>query len=226
MSSELGRWLFVLTVVAAAFVIYIAFLVAIQRAASIHQSMLLSGIIMLAATVGIMGAAYAIQRGNPELTITTITQGSYAALVGDPFAMTPAALIIAAGLYTAREHLPRWVTSWWWRTMPFCIGLVLGAAIHLQGGASDSESANLGERLHDSATSWAHNVGVVPAAGAILIFGLVPILAVRQTRWRHSLPVLLFVVIWMALVAVDSNRAGFDPHWLDIEMDWSKWRPV
>jgi hypothetical protein len=226
MSPELGRWLFVITTVTIAFVTYTTFTNTIQRATSLRQSMLTSGVVMFAATVGIMGVAYAVQRGNPELSMTMLTHGSYAALIGDPFTMTPAALLIAAGWYAAREHLPHWVNAWWWRVIPFCIGLALGTAIHLQGGSSDSQSPYLSERLHDSATSWAHNVGVVPAVGAMLIFGLIPILAVRRTRWRYGLPVLLFVAMWMTLVVIDSNRIGFDPHWLDIEMYWSKWRPM
>jgi hypothetical protein len=226
MDPELGRGLFVVVTALAAFNLYGAFTSLIERTPNIRQSAFVGGIIMLLGTVGIMGAAYAVQRGNPELDAASLAHGSYAAMIGDPLLIVPAGAIIAMGWYVARKHLPRWINTWWWHAFPICAGICLGMTMQQMGGRPDSLSSDIGERLHDSATSWAHNLGVVPAVAGMLIFGIVPLLAVRQTRWRYGAVALIFVAGWLALVMLDSSRAGFDPHWLDVEMNWSKWAPA
>ena len=229
MDPNLGRWLFVVCVVIATIGLF-TFMV---WAVTVRKNWVLS-LWGAASVIALLVWSWAIQQYTPHLDMTMLRHGSYAALLGDPLFIMPAIIVATLGWRAAGDAIsPRW-KHWLWPTFTMVCGFAFGIFMHIQGGVADSQSRHLGERLHDSATSWTHNLGVTPIFAATLACAIIPLLATKQTRWRHGTLAILFVTGWFILSIIDGQRAGldptsmwyFNPHWLDTEMDWSWWRPV
>lgn len=229
MDPDIGRGLFIACVVIATVAIY-TFMV---WGAVVRRTWWLSAI-GVANTIALLTWAWMIQGAIPRLDMAALSHGSYAAIFGDLLFVTPAIIIATLGWRMAEDKIaPHWKHRLW-PTFTLVCGFVFGIFMHIQGGVADSQSNDLGERLHDSATSWTHNLGVTPIFAATLACGIIPLLATKQSRWRHGTLAMLFVTGWFILSIIDGQRAGldptsmwyFNPHWLDAEMDWSLWRPA
>ena len=178
---------------------------------------------------------WAIQKGQPSLSGLSLAHASWSAL--SDFVVIPTAVAMAANGWRHMDYYRYEISEFWlsreWLILSYLIGFWIGLGLHLMGGHADSHSAVLSERLHDSATSWAHNLGVVPALAGTLIATIIPLFttyAARKWAWLAT----ACVAIWLGLAIADSVRAGldpsnplyFDPHWLDVVMDWRYFRPV
>lgn len=188
------------------------------------------GLILIASPVMILAAWGLLQRGEPDYV--RLTGLSAAGVIGDIFVLTTAAFLLAKAWAKAAPMISEFWTSPTWLSISFLIGLIGGSLMHLQGGKSDSNSAILSERLHDSGTSWTHNLGVAPAIIAAIVSTLLPLL-VYLLQLPLVIGVIALLAIWFALVQVDNFRAKldssdpwhFNPQVLDCEMDWEHWRP-
>lgn len=184
--------------------------------------------IMLTTTVGLMSLTWLImQRGNPRIRTMTSRDFSYAAILGDALVVPAVATITAMGWNAGNHGISAFWRSWVWTLLPAGFGLACGIAFHMMGGRSDSQSSVRTERLHDSATSWAHNLGSLPAIAGTFLCTVLPLFTNSASR-AWAIAAVTLIAMWLGLAAIDGARIArgtFDPNWLDTEMSWGRWSP-
>jgi hypothetical protein len=228
MSATIGRNLFVGMVLCFAAALYGCTTVAVQRG----RPLISTGLMIVAGPVFMALVWVMLQHCQPSSHNWSLRNISYSAVVGDLFILPPVMALAALG-WKHHERIAEFWKSPSWMVISFIIGLVLGIAFHLAGGRADSQSALLGQRLHDSATSWAHNLGVFPAIASALVYAIVPLIVTPASRTWGILILLVVVIAWGGLTVLDGIRAQlsnsnpwhFNQQWLDTEMDWRSWTP-
>lgn len=195
-----------------------------------------SVLLVYLSSLGLMLIVWALlQQGRPSFGSIDLRQASFAALLGDTIVL-PATIWLVTLSWKQLNHeaLHSFWLSGWWFWLSFLIGLSGGIGFHVMGGRADSRSPDQNVRLHDSPTSWAHNLGVFPALLATIVYTLLPLLvtsgAHRELAW-WALGVVL--VGWGGLSTLDWARMTFpaifqswrhNPHWLDSDYTaWIKW---
>lgn len=167
-----------------------------------------------------------VQGAQPEVNWR---QASAAGVIGDLVVLPAMMSLLALGCSRVDNQLDHtfWRSPSWYVTS-YVLGLAGGVAFHfILGGRSDSHSANLAERLHDSPSAWAHDIGIFPALLGAAIFAILPLL-VATTGTSRTLgwtALACGVVIWGGLSALDmfrlhwdvGNPWRFDPHWVEID---------
>lgn len=228
MNPSLGRLLFIAAVVLVAIGMFNMMVGAITsgRAA-------LSILGVLAASPLVIGATWLlVQQGQPGVSSFTLKNISYAASAGDLLVLPIVVWLAATAWNRYGDQVPAFFKSDYWFAISLVAGFAIGTFAHLSGGRSNSNSLVLSEQLHDSATSWAHNLGVFPAIAGTLIYVLVPLLFVRDALLMAIIATCVLFVGWGSLVVIDNMRANldpsnawhFNPQWLDVRMDWARWR--
>lgn len=170
-----------------------------------------------------------VQRRQPALSTFNWQTISYAAVVGDTIVLPTLIVVDANGWESLGDAIGPFWKGWVWYSITLLIGLAVGIGLHKSGGKSDSKSFKIEERLHDSATSWAHNLGVVTTVGSVIPRTVIPLFTVSSGWLWAGITLVLLVFGWGGLVVADEIRRRqrkFDPHWLDTIMDWTHWRPL
>lgn len=178
--------------------------------------------------VAIMANAWWIQGAQPTLSLSGIIHyGSYAAIFD---------VFLAAGWGAqayARRHAQLEISKLRF-FVAYGVGLAVGWLFHLSGGDADSQSPDMGVRMHDSATSWAHNFGVMPAMLTIFIcyFPQLRKLWNTPSKRRYAVLPTSCLLIYGTGVGLDQLRLRLpephpwhlNVHWLDVTgMDWQDW---
>ncbi|HEU5187735.1 MAG TPA: hypothetical protein VFT87_04510 [Candidatus Saccharimonadales bacterium] len=191
-------------------------------------------VVLIASPVVIVATWLFVQRATPAFSTFTPGNISYAATFGDLLILTTVVALTARQWRLADGAVPEFFLGRTWLVISYGAGLLYGLITHfVLGGKPDSNSQVLGEQLHDSGTSWAHNLGVAPALAAALISTLVPLFFVPGDRMLALLITTILVVGWGGLVVFDIVRSQldpshplyFNPQWLDVAMDWLHLRP-
>lgn len=227
MSATSGRLLFV--VIVAIFAVIAAYL--LGQATQIGDRFQAPMIMLIAGPAFMLMMWLLVQRGRAvTLDIRNI---SWAAVFGDLLVLTTVFWLLAMA-YSKYGH---WVDDFWtskpWFAISMAIGFAVGFAVHIRGGKSDSSSPELTVRLHDSATSWAHNIGVFSAVIAVLVFTIVPLFTVAGARTWAVAVIAVLAVGMGGLMIADAKRASLpashplhhNTQWFDGEMEWEHWRP-
>ena len=202
---------------------------------------LLSGVatfaLVLFGNLAIMVNAWWVQGAQPVMSFDNIIHhGSYAAIFDIVLAIS---LGTQAGARRhAQPHLKKWMTNRWWFFTACSGGITLGLFFHYGiGGASDSQSPDLSVRMHDSATSWAHNLGVMPAIAAMLIYYCPQLYKLWTTSGvrRYAVLPTACLLIYFTGVILDQLRIKLpashawhlNVHWLDVPgVEWDRFSDV
>lgn len=191
-------------------------------------------VVLVASPVAIIATWLLVQRATPGLGTFTFGNISYAATVGDLFILTTVVGLTANQWFRHVAAIPEFFKSGAWLAISFCLGLLYGVVTHFViGGKPDSNSLIRSEQLHDSATSWVHNLGVTPAIAGAVLCTVVPLFFVPGGRLAATGITVILVFGWGGLVVLDmwrsqldsSHPLHFNPQWLDVVMDWAHLRP-
>ncbi len=231
MTEAMGRGLFITVVLLAGGGMYYLLSTSImdgRPARSVMNVLLASPVLMAAAWL-------LVQRGQPAFSTFTLKNISYAATIADLLVLTTLVWFLAKA-WEYHYHSTRvFFDDWLWMGISYILGLCVGVFFHfILGGTPDSHSLVVSEQLHDSATSWAHNLGVMPAIAGAVIRTLIPLFFTRGALKIAIGLALLLIVGWGGLVMLDTYRATlpesnpwrFNPQWLDTVMYWARWRPL
>lgn len=187
---------------------------------------------LVASPVLMLGSWLLLQRGTPNNF--SFKHMSFAAVLGDIFVLPTAMILLALiwGRLSVGEMWSFWSTNGW-LALSMAVGMSYGAWSHWKGGPSDSRSTIEAIQLHDSATSWMHNLGVAPALFATLFYALVPLI-MQWLQPQLTIAVILVLAAWLVMVWMDDFRSNLDPNhpwyfnpgWIDVVMNWPLWRPM
>jgi hypothetical protein len=223
MGPVLGRDLFVLVVILYAVVLSLAIMHNIRRGRPIVVGLLA---VLAGPPPGLLVWAV-LQKRQPDIGKLTLGNISYAGIVADLLILLPILMLGAIGWRKYGDLLDHWRKPRW-AIAAIGVGYLVGMYFHFVQGSGGSPLDML---LHDSATSWLHNFGIVPIFTSTLLVAVVPLFSVAGGRRLAIIATVMFVVGWGGLVAFDMLRMQIDPasywyfspHWLDAVMDWSRW---
>lgn len=231
MSAEVGRALFVITMITIALIMFFLLMQNVRRGNWLTSVALsLSANHLVLATVWIL-----LQKGQPDIGRMTWQNVSYAAVLGDSFVLPAAVALVASGWKRHESKIAAWWKKPWWLLISFAAGLGSGTFYHfVMGGRADSTSSVAAERLHDAPLSWAHNFEVFPALLGTLLCATCPLLTIRGGRKWALWTIGLLLVALGGMSLLDMWRSAlpeyhwwhYDTNWLNIDrFSWSHWRP-
>lgn len=192
------------------------------------------GVVLIASPAVIVATWLFVQRGTPAISTFNLGNISYAATFGDLLFLTTVVGLTARQWQISSAAIPQMFSGRGWIAISFGAGLLYGLFTHyVMGGKPDSNSPHLGEQMHDSATSWVHNLGVTPAIAGAVFCMVIPLFFTPGARPAALVISAILVVGWGGLVVVDILRSQLDPshplffspQWLDVVMDWPHLRP-
>ena len=227
MSQQLGRGLFIAACLAFGLGMYVLLCHSIRKgqvAPSVALIVVTSPVIMAVCWL-------LIQRGQPKWP--GLSHISFSA-ASDLLVIPAAAGVLATGWRRYGGDINPFFKGVGWLALMYIVGLAAGIGFHVMGGRADSASPILSERLHDSATSWMHNLGVTSALVATMLAMAIPLLTVSGGRVWGLVAIGVITAGWGVPLALDGlrmkldhgSRWYFNPQWLDTQMDWSRWRPA